>query len=112
MIPEEFSPLSLYGDKAVFEEMKNQGCDQVQSGVGEWVEDVRVVHIFVFLREGNAVAALLQEKATDSSLKTHQLGRSVVKWGSQQEAQEYFSNWAINLGPKTSLSELLGTWTV
>jgi len=55
-----FSFLNLYGNRDVFQRMKNKGYSKVSFGRGEWIDDERIIAIFLFHNSDSGLFATYQ----------------------------------------------------
>jgi hypothetical protein len=107
MKPEKFSPFALYGNKEIFQKMLKNGYTEVAFGGGEWVDDFRIVGIFVFYhqRKKNVYTYQTPKFVT---LDAHTMcGVKFEKKYRIKQFEKYVQKMKISIGPKTDLKKVL-----
>jgi len=112
ILPEEFSPLGLYGNRDFFQKAKQDGYTEVAFGGGKEVGAVRPVGVFAFFHPDTAeVRALITWKLYNdvASVRSEPTERAFPNMDSFEDFLEEFK---IELGERVSLEEILKPWKV
>ena len=103
----EISSLS-YANKVVFERLLREGFTQAAYGRGDWIENRRIVRLWVLYHPNGRVATIQHPKVRDDIGSMNM--QAIEAEYSVQEFDRYIDEWRITLRNQGCLRELLARW--
>ena len=107
--PAKFSPLAMYGSREVSEKRLREGYVEIAFGSGEWVNDFRIVRLWVFFHPNGNIATYEHPKLMEPSMRTYH-GAPFEAQYSERQFDAYKQKHQITVGRKWSLGEILERW--
>lgn len=108
MQPEEFSTVAMYGNREIFERKLAEDYTEVAFGGGPWIDDFRIVAIWIFYHPSGKVATY-QHPKTMYNLTTFRPTPFEAEYDIG-ELGAYLTKHQITLGARGSLAELMNLW--
>ena len=106
--PEEFSRLGMYGRKDIFERRLNESYSEVAFGGGDWVNNQKIVGLFVFYHPNGKIATLEHPKFDDGYHTIR--GQPYEAEYNNKKFEKHLKKFQLKVGTKTDLAKIVNQW--